>query len=160
MKHAIIAIAALLALPAAATPAPPAGVRSISYQLGPCFGSCAGYRFTVNADGSGLFEGESGTALRGRHPFRITPAQFRAFAAFLAPIRPARGDASYDDPAHCGRLITDQATAVVTWRPVGGRPQQLLFYYGCVDPRNARVTERLGRAPGLLPIRDFIRPGR
>jgi Domain of unknown function (DUF6438) len=148
---ALLAFAAFALLGAA----PPA-TASISYQLGPCFGSCAGYRFTVNADGTGLFEGESGTALRGRHPFRITPAQFRVFAAALAPIRPVRGDVSYDDPAHCRGLITDEMTAVVTWQPARGRPQRLLFYYGCEDPRNAAVIVRLREAPGLLPIRAFI----
>lgn len=152
---ALLAIAAFI-LAGAGPPAAPPAAASISYQLGPCFSACAGYRFTVNADGTGLFEGESGTALRGRHPFRITPAQFRIFAAALAPIRPPRGDVSYDDPAHCRGLITDEMTAEVTWRPARGRPQRLLFYYGCEDPRNAAVIVRLREAPGLLPIRAFI----
>ena len=40
---------------------------------------------TVTADGSGLFEGRRHSAFQGQRRFRITPAQFRAFAARLAP---------------------------------------------------------------------------
>jgi len=133
-------------------------VRSISYETGPCFGACPVYRVTVNADGTGRFEGRNFTAARGERAFRITPAQYRAFAAQLAPLRPARGSRRYSGDA-CRIMATDLPSAQVTWAGAGG-DQQLFFYFGCDMDRNQAIAERLRAAPRLLPITGLIgRPG-
>jgi len=145
---------------ATAPQAEPAGrqLRSISYETGPCFGACPVYRVTVSADGTGQFEGRDFTAVRGERSFRITPAQYRAFAAHLAPLRPARGSRRYSGEA-CRIMATDLPSAQVTWSGAGV-DQQLYFYFGCDMDRNQAIAERLRAAPRLLPIGDLIgRPG-
>ncbi len=132
---------------------------SITYETGPCFGACPVYSVTVNSDGSGLFEGRRFTAVEGRRAFRISPAEFDRLLAHLEPIRPAGEIVRYTGDA-CERMATDLPSAVVTWRMLGDRHQQLDFYYGCDMEKNRAIAERLDRVPGLLPIGDFIRADR
>jgi len=150
---------AALALTACATmPADAAdrGLRSISYEAGPCFGACPAYRVIVYADGTGLFEGRRFTAVSGERSFTVTPAQFRAFAAGLAPDRPAQGERRYAGES-CRRMATDQDSLEIVWRGTG--EQRLNVYYGCDMERNRAMFERLRAAPRLLPIEAFIRAG-
>jgi hypothetical protein len=152
-------ILALAALPACATVAEDGGVPSISFETGPCFGACPVYKVTVNADGTGLFEGRRFTAVTGERYFTVTPGQYRAFVAQLAPLRPASGDRRYSGPPLCRQMATDLPSAEVTWRLREGE-QHLYFYYGCDMARNRAIVARLDTAPRLLPIGDFIRPAR
>ena len=149
----VAALAAGIASPATAQ------VTSVSYETTPCFGFCPIYRVTVNADGSGLFEGRRHSQVQGERRFRITRAQFRAFVARLAPARPPRGDISYDDATRCqgaGRPPTDHPSIIVTWTE-GRRQQTLRFYTGC---RNESVRRALDEARRLLPIERLINPPR
>ena len=128
---------------------------AISYETGPCFGACPVFKVTVSPDGSGTFEGRQHTQLRGERRFRITPAQYRAFAAHLAPLRPAEGSVRLSGEA-CRQMATDLPSAEVTWFSQIGNSQNFYFYYGCDMEKNAAIGERLRRAPALLPIRDMI----
>jgi len=157
MKSVALLALALAALPATAAP-PSTPVQTISFETGPCFGACPVYRLHVNSDGSGTFEGLRFTAFTGTRAFRATPAQYRAFARRLEPLRPARGTIRYDGEA-CHAIATDQPSAQVTWRSRRGT-QSLHFYYGCDMERNRAIAQRLTEAPALLPIGDFIRPRR
>jgi hypothetical protein len=132
------------------------GVPSISFETGPCFGACPVYKVTVNADGTGLFEGRRFTAVTGERPFALSLSQYRAFVAHLAPLRPASGDLRYSGPPLCQRMATDLPSAEVTWRTRDGDEQHLYFYYGCDMERNRAMAERLNAAPRLLPIGDYI----
>lgn len=149
-----------LAALAAAQPVPAAAqVTSISYETTACFGYCPIYRVTVSADGSGLFEGRRFSAFQGQRRFRITPAQFRAFAARLGPARPARGDIVYDRGTSCqgaGPPPTDHPSIIVTWVEPRRR-QTLHFYTGC---RNPDIRRALDEARSLLPIERLINPPR
>ena len=129
------------------------GVESITYETGPCFGACPVYRVTVNRDGEGLFEGRRFTAVAGERRFPVTPEQFRAFAAHLAPLRPASGERRYAGEA-CETMATDLPSAEVIWRAADR--QSLYFYYGCDMERNRAIAERLSAAPDLLPIAEFV----
>ena len=91
---------------------PAASAQSISYETGPCFGACPVFRVTVNSDGSGTFEGRRFTAVTGERGFRVTPAQYRAFADQLAPLRPASGTMRYAGEA-CEMTATDMPSAEV-----------------------------------------------
>ena len=91
MRH-IAPFLALLASPACATAPAAAPVETITFETGPCFGACPVYRLVLNSDGGGTFEGRRFTGVAGMRPIRVTPAQYRAFAAELAPLRPARGN--------------------------------------------------------------------
>jgi hypothetical protein len=152
-----IAMAAmLLAVPAAAPAQPAETVRSISFGVSACMRSCPIYRVTVQADGSGVFNGEDYTAVRGEHPFRISPAQFQALVRHLAPFRPASGDLRYDDSTNCqgaGAPPTDFPSRGVSWVDADGSRQRLSFYTGCNVPS---VGAALARVPEMLPIGDFI----
>jgi len=157
MMKAALLLAASLALPAAA-PRPATPAETIVFETGPCFGTCPVYRVTVNSDGGGTFEGRRFTAVTGTRAFRLTPRQYRAFAAQLAPLRPARGSVRYSGEA-CASMATDLPSAEITWRSRRG-VQNLYFYYGCDMQRNRAIARRLTAAPGLLPIGDYIRPRR
>lgn len=156
-RIALLLTAAALAAPAAATAQPRPGVESITFRVGPCFGACASYTFTVRADGAGLFEGDSGSALPGRRAFRATRAQYQAFARHLAPVRPARGNAFFPGPGQCRSIISDQQHTIVTWRPARGPAQEFNYYHGCIEPRPRGIEQRLDSAPGLLPLARFVR---
>ena len=156
MKTAILMLAAAFAAaPATAAPVRRAVPESITYRTGPCMGGCPIYNVTVRSDGSATFEGVNFTMVRGRRDFRVTPAQYRAFAAWLAPIRPARGSIDYTQPGMCRSMATDLPSATVTWTS-GRREQRLHYYYGCDMERRRALAQRLSAAPARLPIGDFI----
>jgi hypothetical protein len=152
----VVAFAALSACATVQAGAAPA--ETIAFETGPCFGACPVYRVTVSSDGTGSFEGRRFTAVTGARAFRATPAQYRAFARRLAPLRPARGSVRYAGEA-CRNTATDLPSAEVTWRSRRGM-QSLYFYYGCDMERNRAIAERLNAAPRLLPIGDLIRAPR
>ena len=158
MKRFALALALMaVASPAAAKP-PRTPTQTISFETGPCFGVCPVYRFHINSDGSGSFEGIRFTAFTGTRPFRASSAQYRAFAHQLEPVRPRQGSVRYEGRA-CRSMATDLPSTEVTWRSRRGT-QSLYFYHGCDMQRNRALAERLNAAPGLLPIGDFIRPPR
>ena len=123
----------------------------ISYEAHGCYGSCPIYRVTVARDGSGRFVGREHVAVRGERAFRISPAQFMAFAAHVAPLRPKQG-AIPRDPAECNR--GDGPTYVVTWESEDGDRQSFcLGDHGEVPPSGYSL---ITTAPALLPVRDWI----
>lgn len=159
MMRPFLAALPVLALSAAGVQAQARStVESITLETGACLGTCPVYQVTVSADGTGVFTGERYTAVQGERRFRITRAQYRAFAAHLAPIRPRAGSVNYADEAHCGGERTDMPSRSLVWQD-GRRRQALAFYYGCTNPRLRPIAVRLSAAPGLLPIADFIGPG-
>jgi hypothetical protein len=131
--------------------------QSIVYETGPCFGACPVYTVTVGADGQGLFEGRRFTTVVGERRFSVTPAQYRAFAEQLAPLRPANGSIRYDTPPACTQMATDMPSVNVTWRSGNGEEQGLYYYFGCDMEARRAMAERLRAAPPLLPIVGFIR---
>lgn len=134
--------------------------QTISFTRAPCYGVCPVYRVTVNADGTGLFEGERFTAVTGQRRFTLTTAQWQAFVAKLAPYRPQGTlDINMENPARCQLMATDHPSAIVTWTG-GGRNDQLGFYFGCRDEGNRAMAQALEEAPGLLPIAEMIGPRR
>ena len=147
-----IALSACATVPAA--DAAPDGLETIIYETGPCFGACPVYRVTVRADGNGIFEGRRFTAVEGRRSFELAPGQFRALAAHLASVRPARASVRYAGEA-CGTMANDLQSAEVTWLTRFSE-QSLYFYFGCDMERNRALAERLRAVPGLLPIAELI----
>ena len=157
MRVLMIAFATTLGLTGCATTSGAATggePDSIAYQTGPCFGACPVYTVTVNRDGTGLFEGRRFTAVAGERRFTLTPAQFRAFARQLEPLRPA-GEQRYSGDV-CGVMATDLPSTDVRWRSADGSEQHLYFYFGCDMERNRAIADRLRAAPDLLPIAELI----
>jgi len=129
--------------------------ESISYEAGPCFGTCPVFRVSVSPDGTGIFEGRQHTAVTGERTFRITPDQYRAFAAHLAPLRPREGSVRMSGEA-CRQTATDSPSAEITWFSEIGNAQSYYFYYGCDMDANRPIAERLRATPALLPIQAWI----
>lgn len=159
MKALAAVILAALAACASSSPTE-APVQTISYTRGPCFGVCPVYRVTVNADGTGLFEGERFTAVTGQRRFAVSPEAFRAFSAKLAPFRPEGTlEVNMENSARCQMMATDHPSATVAWTG-GGRNDRLGYYYGCRDEANRSLAAALTEAPTLLPIAGMIGPQR
>ncbi|WP_343519698.1 DUF6438 domain-containing protein [Sphingomonas sp.] len=135
---------------AAPAPAPVRG-EAITYEAGPCFGRCPVYSFTVSPDGRGRFTGRNFTAVVGERSFELTAAQYDAFAAALAPYRPARGTTrryAHGEPG-CEQAATDMPSAEVSWR--AGETTTLHYYFGCDREANQAMADAIGNAPDLIP---------
>ena len=154
----VAALALAGCIPASRPPAAPMPIEgdSISYETGPCFGRCPVYSVTVRPDGTGVFEGKRFTAMTGTRSFTLSRAEYDAFAARLAPYRPASGDVRYSHgEPNCPSAPTDMPSIDVRWTRAIGDSQGLHFYLGC-RRGNEAVAEALGSAVELLPVHDLI----
>lgn len=142
-------------IPESGGPAPasvPMPRQAITYEAGPCFGSCPVYSFTVRPDGSGSFTGKRFTAVTGKRSFQLTPAEYDAFAAALAPYRPARGTTrrySHGEPG-CEQAATDMPGTEIRWR-ADDDTATLYYYFGCDGEANRAMADAIGNAPDLIP---------
>ena len=154
----VAALALAGCIPAGHPPQGPVPIEgaSITYETGPCFGRCPVYAITVRPDGTGTFEGKRFTAVTGARSFTLSRAEYDAFAARLAPYRPASGDVRYSHgEANCPSAPTDMPSIDVRWTRAIGDSQGLYFYLGC-RRGNEAVAEALGGAVELLPVHDLI----
>jgi hypothetical protein len=141
-----------------AGPGKPAPIEgdSIRYETGPCHGRCPVYTVTVRPDGTGVFEGKRFTAVTGEQAFKLTRAEYEAFAAKLAPYRPEGGEVRYaPGEKTCPSVATDMPSVDVLWTRAIGDSQHLYVYYGCVM-QNQAIKQALGEAAEGLPIQDLI----
>lgn len=147
-----LAVAGCARTPAPETPAPAAAMTQINYSTGPCFGACPVFAFTVQANGDGSFEGKRSTQTGGTKSFKLTRAQFDAFAAALAPYRPKPGtDRRYSHGEKgCERAATDMPSAEISWTGPGGK-SSLSYYFGCDMETNRAMADAIGNAPDLIP---------
>lgn len=130
---------------------------SISYQTGPCFGACPVYSVTVRPDGTGVFNGIQHTKVSGERSFKLSPAQYQAFAAALSPYRPETGERSVEPgKPGCQLAATDHPSVDVRWTRMIGDSQHLHFYFGCHDEPNRPMADALGNAPDVLPIAELV----
>lgn len=135
---------------------PAVAAATISYETGPCYGRCPAYRFTVAGNGEGVFTGLRDTAVIGERAFRVSPAEYSAFAGALAPHRPAAGTVRRyaDGLPGCEQAATDMPSAEVKWREggrEGGRESGLSYYFGCHTEEETGIGDAIGNAPDLLP---------
>lgn len=146
----MLPLAACAATPAPETAASAGAPAAIRYETAACFGSCPVYVLTVRPDGTGTFAGRRFTAATGEQAIKVDPADYRRFAAALAPYRPSQGDVRYaPGEAICGNAPTDMPSVTITWD--GAAPQTLSFYYGCRPEDAPGMAEALRGAPKLLP---------
>ena len=146
--------AAALVVAAAPVTAAPRGVRTITYQTGPCFGTCPAYRVEVRSDGSGRFEGMRFTAVQGVRTFEVTPVQWSAFEHRLA-FAHGHGSVDLTRPPLCREVATDMASVDIRWSGAQ-RPFALHASYGCDRERNRKLFARLRAAPEVLPLAELI----
>lgn len=132
-----------------------AGPEAIRYETSPCFGMCPVYTVTVRRDGSGTFTGMRNTQVKGDRTFTVTPAQYAAFAARLAPYRP-EGERLYQPGSPlCENAATDMPGVDVKWTGPKGT-DHLNVYYGCDRRKNGAMIDALGNAVDALPIESLI----
>jgi hypothetical protein len=156
---AVAALALAGCIPAGRAPQGPMPIEgdSIRYETGPCFGRCPVYSVTVRPDGTGVFEGKRFTAVTGERSFTLSRAQYDAFAARLAPYRPASGQVRYSpDNPRCVEAATDLPSVEVTWTRAIGDSQSLYYYFGCKLANDDRIADVLGGASDMLPIEALI----
>jgi hypothetical protein len=145
----------LLATVLAASPR----VETITYHVLPCRGACPVYSVTVSSDGQAIFNGENYVAVKGERSFRITPLEFNAFRARLAPYRPEAGQEVLVQPdtALCPKYITDSPSIEIAWSSDGNRSGHLFYYSGCINPKVPHgMRGSLAQAINTLPILEFI----
>jgi hypothetical protein len=131
--------------------------ETIRFETGRCFGTCPVYSVTVRPDGTGTFEGRQFTAVTGSRDFRLTTAEYRAFAERLAPYRPAQGEQRYEPGSPlCPNHATDMSSVDVTWSGGAGGARHLYFYLGCVSEDRQDARTALRTAPELLPIAPLV----
>ena len=156
LKIGGLSLAAALAVGCTALPgATSSDLAGISYETGPCFGACPVYRLSVRPSGQATFEGRRDTAVAGTRNFTVTPAQFDALAAHLAPLRPSSGSIRYSGEV-CEMMATDLPSAEVVWEPRSGTPQSLYFYHGCDMEKNAAIADRLRAVPEVIGIGELV----
>lgn len=137
----------------------PVETDSITYETGACFGACPVYSVTVRPDGSGVFTGKRFTAVTGEREFKLSPAQYAAFAARIAPYRPARGETRYSPGEKgCEHAATDLPSVDITWRRAIGDSQKLSYYFGCDMGGDRTMANALGNAVEALPLEPLIGP--
>jgi hypothetical protein len=158
MRFPLPLFASVLALGGCATV--PAGqfddaMESISFATGPCFGACPMFSVEVGADGEGVYRGERFVAVKGERTFTVSPVQWQAFAARLAPYRPEES-VKYGYEGCDGQVVTDQPSVVVTWHGADGEETTLDWYMGCSQPGLAENRERIYGAWQELPLDDLV----
>jgi hypothetical protein len=148
----LVLLSSLTGLSAAAPGPEPDSIR---FEAEGCFFYCPVFVVSVDRNGRGLFEGRRHTLVQGPRRFRMSPAQFQAFASKLEPLRPAGGSVRYDHGTRCGGAavpVTDGASTNVAWR--SGQSRQFLHFYSACPQRD--VDRGLREAMDLLPIKAFI----
>ena len=150
----------LLALGACAADSRPAAIPApaseITYETGPCFGTCPVYSVTVRSSGQGMFEGKRFTAVEGRREFTVDAATYTAFSRALAAARTADPTAYVPGGKSCRQQATDHPSVTVTFRDGSAAQRTFPFYYGCRDAGNAALATALRDATKTLPIAGFI----
>ncbi|MDF7776269.1 DUF6438 domain-containing protein [Sphingomonas sp. AOB5] len=160
MRWMILGVAALALAGCSRTEAPkpiPIESDSITYATGPCFGRCPVFTITVRPDGSGIFTGKQFTAVTGERAFKLTPAEYQAFAGRLQPYRPETGERRYSHGEKgCEQAVTDMPSVDIRWTRAIGDSQGLYFYYGCVGEKNRPMADALGSAPDDIPALEAL----
>lgn len=136
--------------------------ETILISYGACFGTCPIFAVTVSAAGQGKFEGQNFTALSGDRAFPVSPEQFAAVAAALAPLRPADDSElkAAADPKHqpqCDIYATDHPNRIILWTGKDGKQQALVWDTGCTAKRYETVQPAIDKALAVLPVAPWIK---
>jgi hypothetical protein len=103
----------------------------IETDAGYCWGDCDWYRIEVRSNGKATVWVYHNEDLVRRRWRTLTPQEFAAFEARLAPYRPV-GDLFIDDDRdHCEKVATDMGGYHVQWDGRGSR-SRLALNDGCI----------------------------
>ena len=157
MRAALFAITAFLLTGCVGKEPPdaPPPIETIRYELTPCEGNCPAVVIEVRSDGRATFEGLRHTAVLGRRDFTVTPAQFAAYRARLAPYRPT-GERRLEGPICGDNYLVDLPAIDVRWTG-GGRDDRLFIDLGCDPKSHEEMVEVVGNAPEIFNITHWVR---
>jgi hypothetical protein len=136
---------------------PPA--ETITYHVTSCLGLCPAYTVTVSSDGKARYNGENYVAIKGERSFRVTPSEFNAFRARLAPYRPKQDQEILVQrgSALCPEFAFDAPSIEIAWSSNGRPGERLVYNGGCI---NAKVPPEMWRtlahAVATLQIAKFV----
>ena len=148
----VVTLAAMKMTTAGEATAP---LTSVSSSTAPCFGTCPVYSVTALRYGYGGWECQKFVAAMGGRAFTVTPAQFAAFAAALAPHH-RNGGHRLVTLADCGSFITDSAGVGVVWTDDTGLRDVLSADFGCGPDANRTLFAGLKDAIRTLPVAALI----
>lgn len=129
---------------------------SISFDHGACYGFCPDYRATIFADGRGIFVGRNHVAAKGKRTFAFSPAQFRAFAAIVAPLKPERGSIPRSPMTECN--VMDGSSMTLTWTGADRASQSVCLGSHDEIPDPAEAMRIMVRARAMLPLHGLADP--
>jgi hypothetical protein len=132
----------------------PLAAASISFEAGPCFGFCPVYNAAISSTGEVAFDGVRHTATLGHRSVKLGAVAYRAFAAALAPYRPASGTT---EATACDTRISDQQHYRLVRTAPDGTKTTLEHDRGCRSKQNDALNVILQRAPEHLGIEAFAR---
>jgi hypothetical protein len=150
-EEAIFIKVLLLATVLAASPV----TETITYHTTPCLGACPAYTVSVSSDGQAIYKGQDFVAVKGERSFQVTPSEFDAFRAQLAPYRPKQGEKVLIEPGShlCPSVATDFPSIEITW----SSGETLKYYAGCLNPKVPQgMWDSLAHAIKALPITKFV----
>jgi hypothetical protein len=126
----------------------------VSFETTPCFGSCPVFSLTLNADGTGVYEGGRFVKTKGRHEFTAPPAQTRAFFDRIRPFRPD-GEVTYNIGNCPGPAHTDASSIKVSWMS-SAATDSLDWNLGCRVEALQAIEPDLQNAWKELPLDDLV----
>jgi len=152
----LIAMSATVLLAGCVTPTDMSAERpqQVTFETTPCFGSCPVFSLTVYADGRGVYEGGRFVRTKGRHEFRASDGQIRAFLGRLEPFRP-NGAVTYDISNCPGPAHTDAPTVRVRWISES-RADSLDWNQGCQVEALKAIEPDLQQAWQELPLDGLV----
>ena len=123
---------------------------SITFDHSACYGFCPDYKATVFADGRGLFVGRGHVKVKGTRAFAFSPAQFRALAAAVEPLRPERGSIPRSPTTECN--VMDGSSVTLIWTGANGESQSV-----CLGSHKELTGRDAAEAGRIMPLaRDMM----
>ena len=122
----------------------------ITLERGVCYGRCAQYVWTLNSDGSVVFDGKEGTKVTGKATGSISKENLKALIAQFDKVKFFQLEDRYEF-GNCPIKISDTPSAITTLR-VNGKAKTVRHYLGCVedDPQHTSLP------PALMELEQMI----
>lgn len=136
--------------PASSAPATSVRFSAVTFDQGPCFGTCPSYRVTIGGDGAVAFEGRAyvdsmrGAARLPAIELRALDRAFEEHGFFAMDTQYVRGAPS------CGVYAADAPTVITSYSSPG-RSRRIVHSRGCANAPVAleRLEARIAEIAGI-----------
>ncbi len=130
-------------------PAAPLSQMRVTLERSTCWTACSTYKVTVHGDGAVDYDGSAFVSVRGRHAWRIPPAEA------AAPFTRLRTKDVWSAAGNWIAPITDNPTQTVTLT-AGGQTRVIVDYVGQMVGMPATVSEAEKDIDATALTRDLI----